>query len=129
MQEGGFVKCWGLNNYGQLGYGDTQQRGDGANEMGASIPSRMIRIATCRGVRLELASTTKVVCTRQATRTATVLILPQGKDEFHRRLHAVMHRGALCGRRHPHALRRETWYRTTPSVPIKVVDSWGLMGL
>ena len=44
VQDGGFVKCWGYNKYGQLGYGDTTQRGDGGNEMGASIPSRMILI-------------------------------------------------------------------------------------
>ena len=35
----GSVKCWGDNNKGQLGYGDTQNRGDGADEMGANLPS------------------------------------------------------------------------------------------
>ena len=33
------VKCWGGNDYGQLGYGDTQNRGDGAGEMGDNLPS------------------------------------------------------------------------------------------
>eukprot|EP01083_Nonionella_stella_P074255 201349_1 len=28
------TKCWGYNKYGQLGYGDTNNRGDEANEMG-----------------------------------------------------------------------------------------------
>eukprot|EP01083_Nonionella_stella_P179065 634565_1 len=28
------VKCFGLNDYGQLGYGDTNHRGNEANEMG-----------------------------------------------------------------------------------------------
>jgi len=32
-------KCWGWNNYGQLGLGDTNNRGDGASEMGANLPS------------------------------------------------------------------------------------------
>eukprot|EP01083_Nonionella_stella_P102229 290649_1 len=27
------TKCWGMNKYGQLGYGDTDNRGDKANEM------------------------------------------------------------------------------------------------
>ncbi len=33
------VKCWGRNQYGQLGYGDTDSRGDGAGEMGDALPA------------------------------------------------------------------------------------------
>jgi RHS repeat-associated protein len=32
------IKCWGLNNRGQLGLGDTNNRGDGPNEMGYLLP-------------------------------------------------------------------------------------------
>jgi cysteine-rich repeat protein len=32
------VKCWGYNDYGQLGLGDVQERGDGLNEMGDHLP-------------------------------------------------------------------------------------------
>jgi len=33
------VKCWGDNSNGRLGYGDTQDRGDEANEMGSFLPT------------------------------------------------------------------------------------------
>lgn len=35
----GRVKCWGHNEYGQLGLGDMVHRGDGADEMGDALPT------------------------------------------------------------------------------------------
>eukprot|EP01084_Bolivina_argentea_P239034 401691_1 len=32
------IKCWGGNNLGQLGYGDTNTRGGGPGEMGNNLP-------------------------------------------------------------------------------------------
>jgi alpha-tubulin suppressor-like RCC1 family protein len=37
--DDGSVKCWGLNNVGQLGLGDTGPRGDGPGEMGTNLPT------------------------------------------------------------------------------------------
>ena len=34
----GKVKCWGRNNYGQLGYGDTTTRGTNSQHMGDNLP-------------------------------------------------------------------------------------------
>jgi hypothetical protein len=31
------LKCWGVNSYSQLGYGDTNNRGDAAGEMGDAL--------------------------------------------------------------------------------------------
>ena len=39
LRDDNTVKCWGGNLDGQLGLGDTEDRGDGANEMGDSLPT------------------------------------------------------------------------------------------
>ena len=37
MLDNGSVKCWGENSYGQLGQGDTDNRGDNSSEMGDNL--------------------------------------------------------------------------------------------
>jgi len=39
MLQSGAVKCWGENQYGQLGLGDSEARGDGPLEMGGALPA------------------------------------------------------------------------------------------
>ncbi len=45
---GGVVKCWGGNEHGSLGLGDTADRGDQPNEMGANLPARSLPAPAAR---------------------------------------------------------------------------------
>jgi alpha-tubulin suppressor-like RCC1 family protein len=45
----GALKCWGRNDFGQLGLGDKKHRGDGPNEMGLNLP--YVDVGTDAGTR------------------------------------------------------------------------------
>ena len=38
MVEGYLLKCFGNNDYGQIGYGDVEDRGNQVNELGDYLP-------------------------------------------------------------------------------------------
>jgi alpha-tubulin suppressor-like RCC1 family protein len=42
LLDHGSLKCWGQNEYGQLGLGDTAFRGDGPGEMGDALPAVLL---------------------------------------------------------------------------------------
>lgn len=56
----GAAKCWGANQNGQLGLGDTENRGDQAGEMGANLP--FIQLAGAPGKFSSLAVGTHFSC-------------------------------------------------------------------
>src|SRR5262249_17358262 len=39
LNKTGQVKCWGYNRYGELGLGDTRDRGENPGEMGDNLPA------------------------------------------------------------------------------------------
>ncbi len=68
------VKCWGRNNYGQLGQGDNLDRGGDTNEMGVNLDpidfgfSRTVTQLTSKGQRsCAILSDTNITCWGQNT--------------------------------------------------------------
>jgi len=59
LLDGGDVKCWGANALGQLGQGDTEDRGDDPDELGDALPP--IDLGTGRSA-IALASASSSVC-------------------------------------------------------------------
>lgn len=47
--DDGTLKCWGFNNVGNLGLGDTQQRGSSAGTMGNALPA--VQLGTGRSAK------------------------------------------------------------------------------
>ena len=67
--DGGDIKCWGHNTYGQLGLGDGEHRGDDPNEMGDTLAivdlgaqSRVINLGLGSGRTCALLTDGRVKC-------------------------------------------------------------------
>ncbi|MCP4755233.1 MAG: hypothetical protein GY866_30585 [Proteobacteria bacterium] len=59
LLDNGKVKCWGRSNYGQLGLGDSNSRGDDTDEMGDNLPA--VELGTGR-TALHIAAGSKHTC-------------------------------------------------------------------
>jgi alpha-tubulin suppressor-like RCC1 family protein len=96
LLNGGMVKCWGENSFGQLGQGDTNNRGDGATEMGDFLPA--VGLGAGR-TPVGLSAANAHVCALFDDATAAcwgrndVGQLGQGDDEPPVPPHATIHRG------------------------------------
>ncbi|CAE7707105.1 UVR8 [Symbiodinium sp. CCMP2456] len=73
------IKCWGYNSDGQLGLGDTANRGDDSSEMGSYLPSVVLQgvvtstsITSTSTTATISTSTTFTVTSSETTSTASV---------------------------------------------------------
>lgn len=62
------VKCWGGNQWGQLGLGDTNNRGDGPGEMGASLPTVLLGAGRTADYLLATGGSNCAILDNQATK-------------------------------------------------------------
>ncbi|MBN1204919.1 MAG: RTX toxin [Myxococcaceae bacterium] len=65
LLDSGFVRCWGANNYGQLGYGHTNNIGDGepvSSEGYVTLGGRAVKLAAGANHTCAVLNTGKVRC-------------------------------------------------------------------
>jgi alpha-tubulin suppressor-like RCC1 family protein len=69
LLKDGNAKCWGKNNHGQLGYGDTQDRGDNPHEMGDNLAKVLL------SYRLLLGVTIPALCWKMVMPSAGAMVI------------------------------------------------------